>query len=164
MLIRGENVQNEAFEIIVNEYGPSVYRMALSKTGDIDTAQDIFQQVFLLLYEKQPTFTYKEQLKVWLMRATCKLASAERRRFDNSKTVPLDKAYAANSKATLAVEFNDLLSRLPENLADVTVLFYIEDMSLGDIAKTLDISLSAVKARLTRARKQLEKIYKEELL
>ncbi len=157
-------MQNEAFEKIVNEYGPSVYRLALSKTSDTEAAQDIFQQVFLLLYEKRPTFTYKEQLKVWLMRTTCKIASIERRRFDNSKTVPLDSVHGISAKNELTFEFTELLSHLPQNLRDVTVLFYIEDMSQKDISKTLDISLSAVKARLSRARKLLEKTYKEEIL
>ena len=155
---------NKAFEKIVDEYGPSVYRLALSKTSNTDVAQDIFQQVFLLLYEKRPTFTYKEQLKVWLMRATCKVASTERRRFDTSKTVPLDSVCAVSEKAELEFEFNELLSHLPENLRDVTVLFYIEDMSIKDIATSLSISASAVKARRTRARSMLEKIYKEEIL
>ncbi len=157
-------MHNEAFEKIVNEYGPSVYRLALSKTSSPEAAQDIFQQVFLLLYEKRPTFTYKEQLKVWLMRTTCKVASIERRRFDNSKTVPLDTIQGISSKNDLTFEFTELISHLPQNLRDVTVLFYIEDMCLKDISKTLDISLSAVKARLTRARKLLEKTYKEEIL
>jgi len=157
-------MQNEAFKKIVDEYGPSVYRLALSKTSDRETAQDIFQQVFLLLYEKQPTFTYKEQLMIWLMRTTCKIASMERRRFDNSKTIPLDSVYGIGTENDIAFEFKELLSHLPETLRDVTVLFYIEDMSINDIAKSLSLSVSAVKARLTRARKVLEKIYKEEIL
>lgn len=157
-------MQNEAFEQIISEYGPSVYRLALSKTSNTEAAQDIFQQVFLLLYEKRPTFTYKEQLKVWLMRTTCKVASIERRRFDNSKTVPLYTIHSISAKNELTFEFNELLSHLPPNLRDVTELFYIEDMSLKDISKALDISLSAVKARLSRARKLLEKTYKEEIL
>lgn len=157
-------MQNEAFEQIVNEYGPAVYRLALAKTSDVEAAQDIFQQVFLLLYEKRPTFTYKEQLMVWLMRSTCKIASIERRRFDNSKTVPLDSVHGIFTKNELTFEFNELLSHLPPILRDVTVLYYIEDMSQKDISKALGISLSAVKARLSRARKLLEKIYKEEIL
>jgi len=157
-------VQNKAFEKIVDEYGPSVYRLALSKTSDVEMAQDIFQQVFLLLYEKKPTFTYQEQLKVWLMRATCKIASAERRKFDNAKTVSLNSFYNVSSSDKPSFEFNELLSHLPETLRDVTVLFYIEDMSTKDIARTLSLSVSTVKVRLNRARNLLEKIYKEEIL
>jgi len=56
------------------------------------------------------------------------------------------------------------LSHLPETLRDVTVLFYIEDMSTKDIARTLSLSVSTVKVRLNRARNLLEKIYKEEIL
>ena len=112
-------MQNQAFEKIIDEYGPSVYRLALSKTSDVEMAQDIFQQVFLLLYEKQPTFTCKEQLTVWLMRATCKIASTERRRFDNSKTVSLGSVYGLGIGADMSFEFGELLSHLSEPLRDV---------------------------------------------
>lgn len=157
-------MNNEAFEKIVLEFGPSVYRAALSKTGDVHTAQDVFQQVFLLLCEKRPTFACREQLKVWLIRSSYKLAAAERRKFDNTKTVPLETAVPLQSHDSLTFEFYELVLSLPETLRDVTVLFYIEDMSIKDISKTLSLSVSAVKARLTRARAHLEKIYKEEIL
>lgn len=157
-------MNHDAYEKIISEFGPTVYRAALSKVGDIQLSQDIFQQVFLLLYEKKPTFTYREGLKVWLIRATYKIAAAERRRFDNSKNVSLDAAADKGTHDALAFEFYELIMTLPEKLRDATVLFYIEDMAIKDIAKTLSISVSAVKARLTRARDILEKIYKEEIL
>ena len=63
-----------------------------------------------------------------------------------------------------AFELLDLLEGLSEALREVTVLFYVEDMSVDDIARVLGISRSAVKTRLFRAREALEKMYKEELL
>lgn len=157
-------MQSKAFENIINEFGPAVYRTALIKTGSSDSAQDVYQQVFLLLYEKKPSFKYREQLKVWLLSAATKLAAAERRRFDNSRTVPLENADERHITDELSFELYDLISRLPETLCDVTVLFYIEDMTVSDIAKVLGLSHSAVKSRLSRARRQLQKIYEEELL
>ena len=154
------------FEInnILKQYGPSVFRLALAKTTDPHLADDIYQQVFLLLLEKKPTFSCSEQLKVWLLRSTAKLCTMELRKFDNSKTEPLDENIAYSNDAELAVDFCELILSLPENVRDVTVLFYIEDMSVNDIAKALSLSSGAVRVRLTRARKLLSKIYKEELL
>ena len=79
-------------------------------------------------------------------------------------TAPLESASnsAVNDKAEF--EFFDLLSTLPETLRDVTVLYYVEDMPINDIARALNIGRGAVKSRLLRAREQLSKIYKEELL
>lgn len=152
------------FEKLIKEYAPSVYRVALARTGDAELAQDVAQQTFLMLLEKEPKFSYKEQLKVWLIRTACKLAASELRRFDNSRTVPLDGIAAPSINDELTFELTDLLSRLPETMREVTVMFYIEDMSIRDIAKAMELTPATVKTRLSRARKAIEKVYKEELL
>jgi len=152
------------FDSILKEYGPSVFRLALAKTTDPHLADDVYQQVFLMLLEKKPTFSCSEQLRVWLLKCTAKLCAAERRRFDNSKTTQLSESIAYSNDAELAVDFCELLLSLPEIVRDVTVLFYIENMPINDIARALSLSSGAVRVRLTRARKLLSKIYKEELL
>lgn len=57
---------------------------------------------------------------------------------------------------------NQILAQIPAKQAEVFVLFEIADMSLADIAKTLDINLSTVKTRLSRAREALALLLKDE--
>lgn len=147
---------------IVDEFGPSVYRLALSRTGNPDLSADVYQQTFLLLLEKKPKFSHKIQLKVWLLRSARKLLTTELRKTDNNH-IPLENAPEKTVQPSSEIEFLDLVSTLDEPYREVTVLFYIEDMQIKDIAKTLDISVSLVKTRLHRARAQLEKYYKEDL-
>lgn len=148
---------------IMDEYGPCVYRLALARTGNPDMSSDIYQQTFLLLLEKKPEFSHKMQLRVWLLRTAHKLVANELKRTDNNH-VPLEKApEIVTDTVTAAYELYDMLSSLDEIYREPVVLFYIEDMSISDIAKSLELSVSTVKTRLHRARKQLEKLYKEEL-
>ena len=151
-------------ENILNTYGPAVYRVALSRTGDVETAQDIYQQTFLLLLEKKPRFKDNAQLKTYLIRSAIKLSASHRKRFDNSKTVPLDETVTISTENDLTFELVDLLMSLSESLRESTLLFYIEDMSIKEIAKALSLTPAAVKMRLSRARAELSKIYKEEIL
>ena len=153
---------SKAFEQIIKEYGGIVFRVALSRTGNADSAQDVYQQVFLLLYEKKPTFADSNVLKIWLIRAAIKYAANARKR--ENKTEPIDNRGDTAVWDGTQAEFLDLLYTLPESLRDVTVLFYIEDMSVADIAGALGITRGSVKTRLSRARNVLAKIYKEELL
>ena len=129
----------------------------------MELANDIYQQTFLLLLEKKPKFTHRAQLNVWLMRCARKTAAAERRRADNSRTVSLNDAGEQGEYDAGCAELYDYLSVLKEKYREVTVLFYIEDMSIKDISEILKISTSAVKTRLSRARDMLKKIYEEEL-
>ncbi len=149
---------------LINELSPVVYRFVLARTGNPDTAQDITQQVFLILFEKKPRFESKAQLKVWLIKTAIKTLANYIKRFDNSKTVPLESVAELQTSDESLFEFKELLKLLPQNLYDVTVLYYIEDMKTSDIAKALSISRANVKTRLSRARDILKKIYEEEIL
>lgn len=156
-------MENTAFDQLVRDFGGSVYRIALSRTGDDELAQDIFQQTFLLLCEKKPRFSEYEQIRVWLIRTAINIAANEMRRADYIKTMPLNENAHISVKDETAFELCDLLSSLPPRLRDVTELFYVEDMSISEIAKALSITASAVKTRLYRARAFLSKVYKEEI-
>ena len=139
---------------IIDSYGDTVYRVALSKTCDVDMAQDIYQETFLLLLQKKPHFENTAQLKTWLVRAAVKLSASYRR---------LSDVHPSDGKSP-EFELLDLMCCLGESERTVTVLFYIDDMSQSDIAKLLGITTGAVKMRLSRAKKTLKKIYKEEIL
>lgn len=153
---------NRDLNLILDKYGDTVYRVALSKTCNPDAAQDIYQDTFLLLIEKKPSFSDTAQAKTWLVRAAIKLAAAYRRKGDNSKTEPLDDTHAKQDSTLF--ELIDVMKSLDTQLRTVTMLYYIDDMSQKEIASTLGITVGAVKMRLKRAKNALKKIYKEELL
>ena len=41
---------------VINKYSDMVYRIALTRTGCIENAEDIFQDVFIKFSEKKPKF------------------------------------------------------------------------------------------------------------
>ena len=41
---------------IFESFGQPIYRLCVARTGDVELAHDITQQVFLLLYKKKPNF------------------------------------------------------------------------------------------------------------
>ncbi len=55
----------------------------------------------------------------------------------------------------------DAVSKLPEKYKTVVLLYYVEEYKVDEIAKILDISSSAVKKRLQRAREML-KVYEDD--
>ena len=149
---------------VLNEYWQIVYRFCLSRTKDEDLSRDLCGEVFLILCKKQPKFTCLDALRVWLIKTARYVIANEYKLSRNTKTVALDDARDVSVSDPLSFEFCDLLSHLPKKVCDVTVLYYIEDMDVADIAKALSIPEGTVKSRLSRARTELKKIYKEEIL
>lgn len=58
---------------MIEKYSDMVYRIALTRCGCIENAEDIFQDVFIKLSEKMPNFESEEHEKAWLIRVTINL-------------------------------------------------------------------------------------------
>ena len=57
-------------EAAVRTYADMVYRLACLNTNNKETAEDVFQTVFLKLVSHQESIISEEHLKAWLIRVT----------------------------------------------------------------------------------------------
>ena len=145
----------------VERQGAAVYRLAYAMARSRSDADDIFQEVFLRFHRSAPAFATPEHEKAWLLHVTANcarslLASPWRRR-----TIPLEDVYAYTDPAASAVD--DALAQLPGKYRTVIHLFYYEGYQTEEIARILGRSPSTVRAQLTRARRKLRELLKEEL-
>ena len=145
---------------VLDECARTVYRIALVKTKNEDLAQDIVQSVFVTLFEKKPQFPDFKALRVWMIRCAVKLIANHFRKSQNRDILPLEQSADIAVTDPLEFELCDMLSTLPEVFREVTVLYYIDDMSVKEIASALKVSQGTVKSRLARARRRLEELYK----
>ncbi|HLG28871.1 MAG TPA: sigma-70 family RNA polymerase sigma factor, partial [Candidatus Brocadiales bacterium] len=60
----------EAFEKIMERYQPRVYRLAYRLTGSVADAEDVTQNVFLILHEKIASFKGESALFSWVYKIT----------------------------------------------------------------------------------------------
>ena len=54
----------------VEQYGSTVYRLALAQTHSQADADDVYQEVFLRYVRAAPAFATEEHRKAWLLRVT----------------------------------------------------------------------------------------------
>lgn len=147
-------------EAAVRRYADTVYRLAYARTGSREDAEDVFQEVFLRYVRKKPTFKDEEHRKAWLIRVTVNCAKSLRGSFWNRRTEGLNENLVFDSVKDYDLYYE--LMRLKPQEREVIHLFYYEDMTSKQIAQALGISESAVRTRLTRARKALKAFMKEE--
>ena len=147
-------MENESLSQLFALYGDDVFRLALGYLGNGQDAEDVCQNVFLQLAEKN-TQLEKGKEKHWLLKCTanaCKntLRSFWRRnRNELSETIP-----ALDDSET---ELWDAVMHLPPKYRAVLHLYYYEGYDQGEIGKILHISLTAVQTRMSRAREMLKK-------
>ncbi len=148
-----------------------VYRTALAITRDKRSAEDILQECFVRLYTYAASVDTKRPLKPWLYRVTVNLS------YDWSSTKPtqpLDEILEwlsglpgtfpspddkVEEKEMIGM-VRQIIDELPALHRAVIVLFYLETLSLEEIAQVLELPLGTVKSRLFYARERLRKSLK----
>lgn len=151
MQINQENIVN-----IVNKYSDMVYRLALTRCTNYDMAEDVFQDVFLKISEKQPKFKDQEHEKAWIIRVTINMTKNMNKSAWNRKIVELDENIASDNNYADENNVFDEVMRLPQDYRTVIYLFYYEGYKVNEISKMLETSEGTIKTWLSRAREQLK--------
>ena len=150
-------------ENLLEEYQNSLYVAAFSICKNDHDEEDVVQYTFIKYISKNIDFDSKEHIKAWLLRVAINLAKNKMTTFFRRKVVPMeDYMLDIESPGEESNELFTAVMSLPQKYRIVIHLFYYEDYSVKEIADILKISPDNVKTRLTRGRKQLKEILKEE--
>ena len=133
---------------IYARHAASVYRRALALLGDDAEANEVVQDVFVSLLERPEQFAARSQLSTFLYSVTTH-ACLNRLRNQRNRArllraqVELPVAVVALD-AELLARVRDALQRLPEPLAEVAVYYFVDELSLQEIAEILGCSRKRV--------------------
>ncbi len=171
-----------AFTELVERYAAKIFRLARHITKNDHDAEDVLQEAFLKAYSRLDQFQGNSRFYTWLVRITVNEALMNLRRTKTRKTVSLDqeiesqdgpfRRQAASEEESPEERYGRLETReylakaidgLSEAYRSVFVLRDIEGLSTEETAEMLDLSVSAVKSRLLRARLQLRGKLKRQL-
>ena len=162
-----------AFVHLVNKYRKQVHALAWRKIGDFHIAEEIAQDTFLKVYQNLSTLKNPNQFSGWLYVITVNQCHAwlRKRRIETELLEDTDidviegtaySKYIAAEQAKVSIEkqrevVKKLLSTLKESDRTVITLYYFGEMTCEEISRFLGVSTSAIKSRLSRARRRLKK-------
>ena len=168
-----KNGDVSAFEQLVKRYDRKLLRIAHNVTHNTEDSQDAVQETFLKAFQHLDQFREDSKFSTWLIRITVNQSLMKLRKratrdvsldedFQSEGDIlPMEAADWAPNPEQLywASELRDILvntlSELRPVLRAVFVLRDIEGLSTDQTAEVLNLSHTAVKARLWRARLQL---------
>ncbi len=140
---------------LIEKYSDMVYRIALTRCGCIENAEDIFQDVFIKLSQKKPKFENDEHEKAWIIRVTINLTKNLNNSSWNKKVVTLDENMSFETDEQS--EIFSVVCGLPQNYRTVIYLYYYEGYKVNEIAKLMNKNEGTIKTWLYRARDELKK-------
>ena len=160
-----------AFRELVERHQLAVIGTVAKMLGNPSEAEDIAQQVFLRIWRNAKRYRPDAKFTTYLFTITRNLVFNETRRRSRKKEVSSDERgenphqiIAANPdrqpdaallQAELQRAVDAAIAALPESQRMAVVLRRYEQLSYGEIAEVLDLSVSAVKSLLFRARMTL---------
>lgn len=175
-----------AFEELVSRHGGRVYSYLYRLLGNREDAEDLLQQTFLSAFENLSRFREEASFRTWITRIATNFAlmkfrkegkihevSLDNPQHFNEDGVPLPQEIAdwsVNPAETLErKELVEILERaiasLPQIYRAVFLLRDVEGLSNKAVSEMMDLTISAVKSRLMRARlflrKQISALVKE---
>ena len=165
-----------AFEELVRRYDRKLYRIAQGITHNNEDAEEVVQTAFMKAFQNLDRFQGDAKFSTWLVRIAMNESFMKLRKQRINKEQPLDSGngfgdesnenrldltdWAANPEALYsAIELREILESCLQKLQPrLRVVFFLRDIEEHSISETsgiLNITATAVKARLTRARLQL---------
>lgn len=151
-------------EKLVKTYSDMVYGIAYRYMGSKEDAEDVYQETFFTYFKKDREFESDEHLKAWLIKVTiskCKDILLKRHYpldIDELEVAEDDKPFSKDE----VMDLHDAINKLKDEYKEAILLFYMNDMSVKEIASTLDVTENVVKLRLSRARKKLKEFLTDE--
>jgi RNA polymerase sigma-70 factor (ECF subfamily) len=164
------------YEILARQHEPMLLAYVLSLVSDLQLAEDIAQDTFLIAYRKISTLHKPDSFGAWLRGiARWEVLAALRKRgteipFEPAVLEGMEDVFASLEQQQTTEKWQerfqvveDCFRELPEKLHRVCQLHYFEDQKAQDIAAALHIGLSAVLKRLERARDAIRKCVQKRL-
>jgi RNA polymerase sigma-70 factor (ECF subfamily) len=150
-------------EAVYRNHFDFVYRKALRLGGPRVDAEDVAQEVFLIVARKLETFDGSSQLTTWLYGITLNVVRAARRRqrllgwFESKQALPLEIPIETIDRAEVRAAHRiayEILDKMSAKKREVFILAEFEGLGCDEIARIVDTKTETVWSRLHYAREE----------
>lgn len=161
LLQKARHHDAESFVALMQEHTNDMYKIAYAILSSNEDAADAIQDTILACWEKLHTLKHEEYFKSWLTRIlinNCNAILRKRRKLVPTEGIT-DMQTGEECHGYENAEWQEMLKCVDEKYRIVLVLYYAEGFKIKEISEILRESESAIKRRLSSARKQMEQAY-----
>lgn len=172
-----QNGQQESIEILIEKYYRDIYTYCYCRVEDVQTAQDLTQDVFLKFLQNLNSYEHTGKLKNYLYVIAGNLIKdyykkhreiiTEDPENHKKKTSRGQDLYSRESveqeppDITDRLTMQEIVRTLSEPERELILLRYYQNLRLSEIAKIMDMPVSTVRYRLKQAEKYIRERWEE---
>lgn len=156
LIKKAKNGNGQAGEQFIKKHYPSIYQYCFLHIHNRELAEDMTQETFTRFFESLQTYTDYGKTRNYLYRIAGNII---KNYYKKKKEIPMENipempgSDMKDVETRLNIEL--ALEQLPDELKEITILFFFQELKQKDIAELLNIKLSLVKYRVSRAKKLL---------
>lgn len=159
LMLSGDRSAGEQF---VTTYYARIERLLCCLTGKAEVARDLTQQAFVKAWQALPGFAYQASLATWLHKIAYHEYTHWLRDKDKREHASLEAAWDIPAPSSLTdwgiVLLPEALAQLTDDLREAFLLYYVQELSVPEVANILNIPRGTVKSRLFTARQRLREL------
>jgi len=148
---------SEWFTLNFRECELSLYRLSFSILKNVQDSQDALSETALKAYKYRNRLKDDKLFKAWISKILIREAYKIIKTRNKVQWIPLEECKGSIEEDGLYGDLMEIIKSLPEDLAEVLVLFYYENYSVKEIAYIVGAREGTIKSRLFRGRQVLKK-------
>ena len=165
LVLRSQNGDRSAWRQLVNRWQPRLYALARRLTSHAEGAADVTQETWIAIMRAIPNLEDASRFRPWAHRIVANKSTdwvRRRQRERNALHTAADELQSETThrrqdeQAEAISKLQASINTLPQQHRHLLTMFYVEKMSLAEIAEVLDIPIGTVKSRLHSIRKELK--------
>lgn len=167
LAVRCQLGEAAGFDALIERWHAPLWKYVRRLVDDDEAAADTSQDVWLRVLRALPRLRDPSRLRAWLFGiARRTVMDRLRRRYAEPEEMSLDSGDADGTSTDDDLpeitdedlgRMHDALARMPLIERDVLVLFYLQELTVSQLAEVLDVPVGTVKSRLFRARQMLRR-------
>lgn len=160
--LRVHNVQavTVGFDELFREEYPKLVALGVSMSGDREVARDLAQETMVRAHDHWEQVESYDAPQAWLRRVMSNLLIDHHRSrtAERAAVERLGHRSPVGGEISLPSRWSELIAPLTPLQRVVATLYYADDLSVADVASTLDISEGTVKSTLSKVRDRLRRL------
>ena len=157
-----------SFNYFFDYYYSGLCVYAKQYTGDLSTAEEVVQDVFVRFWEKRQSIGIENSVRVYLFKAVynqcmnlLKHKKVERNYLEQNRTELYEEQWGLFNESELRQILDQAISKLPDRCREIFELSRFENLKNKEIAKKLGITEKTVENQITKALKILRNELKD---
>lgn len=181
LMIELANGSHHAFEELLNRYESAVITFCYAFLRNREASEDIAQETFMRVFRNAKRYQPVAKFTTWLYKIAANLCINEIKKGKLRSTLSLDEPAGPDPEGSRIVEriatgepspltqlerseaqslIGKAIEHLPPDQRSTLIMVEYHQMQYQDIAEVLDVSVSAIKMRVKRARETLRETLK----